>query len=54
MRDDDRLTMLLYEQLKDQLNLLAIHRPSRRRQFYVVNNELHRTWLQFRRRKVLN
>lgn len=51
---DERLDMLLYAQLKDQLNLLAIHQPSRRLQFYVVNNELHRTWLQTKRRRVLN
>lgn len=50
------MDMLLYEQLKDQLNLLVItqrHQDGGLRNAR-VNNDLYRSWLQAKRRKVLN
>lgn len=57
MRDDDRLNALLYEQLKDQLNLLATSPhlpPDGGLRHTIHNDELYRTWLQLKRRKALN
>lgn len=57
MRNDDRLNALLYEQLKDQLNLLATSPhlpPDGGLRHTIHNDELYRTWLQLKRRKALN
>ena len=55
---DDRLTLLLYEQLKSQLNLVAAtthdQSPSPRARHSIHNDQLYRSWLQLKRRKVLN
>lgn len=56
LMDRTTLDMLLYSQLKDQLNLLVITERHQDGGLHhsAINNDLYRSWLQAKRRKVLN